>query len=165
MVNCLPGSLTASTPGVTGAIIIEAVLSALSQALPERAIAPYARLCGPGQKVGIDPRTNKLYVYTSFGSAGGAGAVYGYDGYQCCCDIGTLGVVSKTDAEEEMVRFPWRIKKYEFLTDSPGAGKWRGAPVFIGRVLMKGQTVSLSEVPAVGGGSRHRVNKEDTLLL
>ena len=26
-----------------------------------------------------------------------------------------------------MVRFPWRVRRYEFLTDSAGAGKWRGA--------------------------------------
>ena len=128
VVNAKPGALTAATPGVTGAIIIESVFSVLSQALPERAIASYARLAGAGTPVGIDPRTNELYVYTSFCTAGGAGAVHGYDGYQCCCDMGTLGVVSKTDAEEEMVRFPWRTIRYEFLTDSPGAGKWRGAP-------------------------------------
>lgn len=52
----------------------------------------------------------------------------GYDGYQCMCDLGTLGVVGKTDAEEEMARFPWHIHRYEFSTDSHGAGKWRGAP-------------------------------------
>ena len=126
--NCTPGSLTAATPGVMGMLIIEAVLSVLSQALPERAIASYARSYGGGTPVGIDPRTNQLYVYSTFCPKAGAGAVYGYDGYQCCCDMGTLGVVSKTDAEEEMVRFPWRTTKYEFRTDSAGAGKWRGAP-------------------------------------
>jgi len=48
--------------------------------------------------------------------------VTGYDGYQCMCDVGTLGVVGKTDAEEEMARFPWHIYQYEFSTDSHGAG-------------------------------------------
>jgi N-methylhydantoinase A/oxoprolinase/acetone carboxylase beta subunit/N-methylhydantoinase B/oxoprolinase/acetone carboxylase alpha subunit len=128
MLNALPGALTASTPAVTGALIVESVFSALSQALPERAIAAYARQAGAGQMVGTDPRTGKLYVCTTFGAVGGAGAVSGYDGYQCCCDLATLGVVSKTDAEEEMVRFPWRIRRYEFRKDSAGAGKWRGAP-------------------------------------
>jgi N-methylhydantoinase B len=126
--NARPGALTAATPAVTGALIVEAVMSALSQVLPDRAIASYARLAGVGTPVGTDPRTNQLYVYDQFCSAGGAGAVSGFDGYQCCCEMGTLGVVSKTDAEEEMVRFPWRTRRYEFLTDSPGAGKWRGAP-------------------------------------
>jgi N-methylhydantoinase B len=27
-----------------------------------------------------------------------------------------------------MVRFPWRITTYEFMTDAHGAGKWRSAP-------------------------------------
>jgi N-methylhydantoinase B len=126
--NAKPGALTAATPGVTGALVVESVLSVLSLALPQRAIASYARPPCPGQRVGIDRRSNKLYVYVSFSHYGGAGAVYGYDGYQCCCEMSTLGVVSKTDAEEEMVRFPWRVIKYEFTTDSAGPGKWRGAP-------------------------------------
>ena len=128
VVNARPGALTAPTPGVTGSLVIEAVISALSQALPDNAIAAYARAPGPGQRVGIDPRNNELYVYTSFCGLGGAGAVSGYDGYQCCCDLGTLGVVSKSDIEEEMVRYPWRISRYEFTTDSAGPGKWRGSP-------------------------------------
>ena len=128
IVNCKPGSLTAAAPAVVGAIIIEAVFSVLSQVLPKMAIASYARLAGAGTFNGIDPRTNELYIYPTWCPKAGTGAVYGFDGYQCCCDMGTLGVVSKTDAEEEMVRFPWRTLKYEFLTDSPGAGKWRGAP-------------------------------------
>jgi len=79
-------------------------------------------------RVGKNPMTKELYVYVTFCPCGGAGAVYGYDGYQCCCDMGALGVVSKCDVEEEMVRFPWQVIKYEFMTDSCGPGKWRGAP-------------------------------------
>ncbi len=30
-----------------------------------------------------------------------------------------------------MVRFPWDVKRYEFMTDSAGAGRWRGAPGII----------------------------------
>jgi N-methylhydantoinase B len=127
IVDCKPGALVAGAPAVTGSLVIEAVLSLLSQAIPERAIAPYTRLVSP-LIVGNNPQTNQLYVYTSFCSAGGAGAVTGYDGYQCVCDIGTLGVVGKTDAEDEMARFPWDINQYEFRTDSHGAGKWRGSP-------------------------------------
>lgn len=128
VVNSKPGSKTAAAPSICGAMIIDCVLSALSQALPKSAITPYGR---PEHImfIGPDPRkNNSLYVYISFCPAGGAGAVFGYDGYQCCCEMGSLGVVSKADAEEEMDRFPWRIKRYEYLTDSGGAGKWRGAP-------------------------------------
>jgi N-methylhydantoinase B len=127
VVNAKPGALTAAAPSIAGAMVVECVLSVLSQALPEHAITPYGRPLHL-MFIGIDPRIDQLYAYISFCPGSGAGAVYGYDGYQCCCDMGTLGVVSKTDAEEEMVRFPWRVKKYEFSTDSQGAGKWRGAP-------------------------------------
>jgi N-methylhydantoinase A/oxoprolinase/acetone carboxylase beta subunit/N-methylhydantoinase B/oxoprolinase/acetone carboxylase alpha subunit len=128
VVNCKPGSLTAATPVTTGTLVIDAVFSVMSLVLPKLAITAYGRAPGPGQKVGIDPRTNELYVYITFSYYGCAGAVYGYDGYQCACDMGALGVVSKTDVEEEMVRFPWRVMRYEFLTDSCGPGKWRGGP-------------------------------------
>jgi len=137
IVDCKPGSLVAGAPAVAGSLVIEVVLSLLSQALPDRAIAPYSRLVSP-LVVGHEDKTDNLYVYTSFCAAGGAGAVSGYDGYQCACDMGTLGVVGKTDAEEEMARFPWDINRYEFRTDSHGAGKWRGAPGIIWEGVNKG---------------------------
>ncbi|WP_024333761.1 hydantoinase B/oxoprolinase family protein [Desulfotignum balticum] len=125
--DCTDGSLVAAAPSLVGGRVVECVLSVLSQALPDHAIASYA---GPNELmfIGHDPRTNELYVDVSFCPDAGAGAVYGYDGYQCFACGGTLGVVSKADAEEEMVRFPWRVTKYEFMTDSHGAGKWRSAP-------------------------------------
>jgi N-methylhydantoinase B len=127
VVNCTPGSLVAASPSSTGEKICLSVWSALSQALPHRAITPYGSLLAT-MFIGQDPKTNKLYVNISFGPSGGAGAVWGYDGYQSCCVGGTFGSVSKANAEEEMLRFPWRITRYEFTTDSAGAGKWRGAP-------------------------------------
>jgi len=136
-IDCRPGALVAGAPAVAGALVIECVLAVLSQALPEKSIAPYSRLIAP-LVVGHGREEDGLYVYTSFGSAAGAGAVTGYDGYQCACDMGTLGVVGKTDAEEEMVRFPWSIEKYEFRTDSHGAGKWRGAPGIIWEGINEG---------------------------
>ena len=127
VVNCRPGALVAAAPSLCGAKVIECVMSTLSQALPHNALASYP---GPFELmfIGPDTRTGQLYVYISFCPDGGAGATYGYDGYQCFACGGTLGVVAKTDAEEEMVRFPWRVTRYEFTADSHGAGKWRGAP-------------------------------------
>lgn len=127
VVDCRPGALVAAGPAITGGMVIEAVMSVLSQALPDQAIAPYGPLDSL-TVIGQEPDGSGIYVYTSFCAVAGAGAVTGYDGYQCLCDLGTLGVVGKTDAEEEMARFPWRIHHYEFSTDSHGAGRWRGAP-------------------------------------
>jgi len=85
-------------------------------------------------------------VYSSFCAVAGGGAVAGYDGYQCMCDLGTLGVVGKTDAEEEMARFPWHIHQYEFSADSHGAGEWRGAPGIVWEAENEG-----NEANFVGG--------------
>jgi N-methylhydantoinase B len=94
--------------------------------------------------VGKDPRNDRLYAYVTFSPDAGAGAVYGYDGYQCCCTGETLGVVSKSDVEEEMVRFPWRIRKYEFMTDAHGVGKWRSAPGIAWEGVNEGSDCRLS---------------------
>lgn len=127
VVNARPGARTALSPSITGTMVIECVIAALSQALPDHAISPYGKSLHL-MFIGRNPASDEMYVYISFCPGSGAGAVTGYDGYQCCTELGALGVVGKADAEEEMVRFPWRVTRYEFLTDSAGAGKWRGAP-------------------------------------
>lgn len=136
IVHARPGALTACMP-LTAGMVTQCVFSSLSQALPEKAHADYSKLVG-GTYMGIDPRTDELYAYVSFGPYGGGGAIYGYDGYQCCCDQNALGSISKTDVEDEMVRFPWRVIEYEFLTDSAGAGRWRGAPGIIWKAVNEG---------------------------
>ena len=141
--NCKPGSLVAAAPSLAGAMVWECVLATLSQALPQRAIAPYGRAVIP-VVTGQDPRNGRLYAYVTFCPDAGAGAVCGYDGYQCCCTGETLGVVSKSDVEEEMVRFPWRIQRYEFMTDAHGAGKWRSAPGIAWEGINEGSDCRLS---------------------
>ena len=46
LVDCTDECLVAEAPAITGGLTIEAVLTLLSQALPERAIAAYSRLSG-----------------------------------------------------------------------------------------------------------------------
>jgi len=142
IVDCNPGALVAGAPAITGGAVTEVVLALLSDALPEKAVSPYARLIAP-IIVGKNEDNTGIYVYSTFCAAAGGGAVAGYDGYQCLCDMGTLGVVGKTDAEEEMARFPWEIEQYEFRTDSHGAGRWRGAPGVIWQGINRGGDCSL----------------------
>jgi N-methylhydantoinase B len=143
LVDCRPGALVAASPAIAGSTVIRAVMSVLSQALPEKAIAPYGAL-DSFDVIGQNPDGSGMYAYTSFCPVGGGGAVAGYDGYQCECDGGTLGVVGKTDAEEEMARFPWHIHQYEFSTDSHGAGRWRGAPGVVWEAENEGGDVTFS---------------------
>lgn len=133
IVDCYPGALVAGSPAITGNILVEAIFTVLSQALPDKAITPYARAITP-IITGLDKR-NELYVFSSFCPAAGCGATYGNDGYQCACETSTMGVVGKSDAEYEMLRFPWDVLRYEFCEDLHGAGKWRGAPGVIWEVV------------------------------
>ena len=143
LVDCNKGALVAAGPAINGGMVIEAVMLVLSQALPEAAIAPYGPLDSL-TLLGKDPSKDGIYVYTSFCAVAGAGAVTGFDGYQCVCDLGTLGVVGKTDAEEEMARFPWQVDRYQFSTDSHGAGRWRGAPGIDWEVTDRGAKANLT---------------------
>ncbi len=114
-------------PVSMGTQICESVLMALSSAMPHKAIASWGRRFGHFI-FGQDYRNNQLYICVTFNTDGGPGAVYGYDAHQNGVHIATLGSVSKADVEEEEIRFPWRYQRYEYCTDSCGAGKWRGAP-------------------------------------
>ena len=61
VVHCRPGSLTAASPAITGGTVIEAVLLVMSKVLPDRSIAPYAKLISP-ILVGRDKRDTALYL-------------------------------------------------------------------------------------------------------
>ncbi len=129
-----PGSvLNAQYPATVGASpvsmghqIIESVVSAMSKAVPERAIGCWGKRYGH-YIFGNDPRSNEKYVVTTFDMDGGAGAVRGFDGYEGGTSIGALGEVNKGNVEEVEIRFPWRTRRWEFAKDTAGSGKWRGA--------------------------------------
>jgi N-methylhydantoinase B len=107
--------------------IMEAVMMAMSEAVPSRAAAGWGRRYGQ-YIYGTNPRTGGLYVFPGYHAEGGAGAVAGYDGYQGAASIGTLGEISRPNTEDVEIRYPWRVISREFRKDSSGAGKWRGGP-------------------------------------
>ena len=133
-VSAPPGSVVhAQYPATVGASpvnmghqIIESVVMAMSQAMPDRAIACWGKRYGH-YIFGFDPRLGEKYVVTTFDMDGGAGAARGFDGYEGATSIGTLGEVNKGNVEEVEMRFPWRCVRWEFAQDTCGAGTWRGA--------------------------------------
>ncbi len=120
-----PATVGAS-PVSMGHQIIESVVSAMSKAIPERAVGCWGKRYGH-YIFGYDPRTDERYVVTTFDMDGGAGAVRGFDGYEGATSIGALGEVNKGNVEEVEMRFPWRTERWEFAQDTCGAGLWRGA--------------------------------------
>src|SRR3990167_11144288 len=124
-------------PVNVGHNIIEAVMMAMSEALPGRAAAGWGRRYGQ-YIYGTNPRTGGLYIMPGYHAEGGAGAVAGYDGYQGAASIGTLGEISRPNTEDVEIKYPWKVISREFRMDSSGAGKWRGGPGFHWEVVNLG---------------------------
>jgi N-methylhydantoinase B len=113
-----------SSPVSLGIQIMEAVLEALSKAVPHKSIAGAGRNRND-MVFGTDSRVGKRYLSVSFNKVGCLGAVHGHDGYQTIMMQGR-GAMTRGNIEEEEVRVPWRYLKYEIATDLMGAGRWRG---------------------------------------
>jgi N-methylhydantoinase B len=105
--------------------VVEAVLMALGQALPDRAAAAWGRHRGV-YIFGRDPRNGQGYVRTYLDGNGGSGAVSGHDGDSGLNLLISLGLMSRSNVEEVEVRYPWEIESLQFEPDSMGAGEFRG---------------------------------------
>jgi N-methylhydantoinase B len=116
-VNCT------TTPSET---ITDAVRMALEQAMPERAVASWGHSNGLNI-AGHDFRTGEEYVSMILATIiSGGGATHQADGWpavgpQCC-----FGALTSGDVEILEYQYPIIIHRYGLMTDSGGAGKFRG---------------------------------------
>jgi len=149
IVNPKYPAVLGACPVVMGTQISESIIMAMSKAVPKKAIASWSREYS-NYIFGTDPRTDQLYIYTTFNMCGGPGAVYGYDAYQGGEIITTLGSAAKANIEEEELRFPWHYRKYEYITDLCGAGKWRGSPGVHWEVENEGGEATITIGSALG---------------
>ncbi|MFF3569142.1 hydantoinase B/oxoprolinase family protein [Nocardia jiangxiensis] len=100
---------------------MEAVFQALSEAVPERGIAASGIL----QPFSIASTTSPYWVHLAY-EYGGVGARYGLDGPDASGVHFGLGRNSVPQIEPVEARCPLRVEAIEYLTDSGGAGRWRG---------------------------------------
>jgi len=104
----------------------DAILKALSKALPDRVTAGWNRMLALAVS-GTDPRLNRPYVDILFNALkGGSGATRGYDGYDHIGLINCAGGILAQDPEMFELQTPNFIIKHEYAPDSAGAGHWRG---------------------------------------
>jgi len=127
VVNCQYPATVGASPVNIGTQVMEAVLEALSKAVPHRSVAAWAKHRGD-YVFAVDPRNGERYVRTSFDYDGSGGAVWGFDGYQGLSSMTALGAANRGNVEETEVRIPWHMLKYEFVPDLTGEGRWRGGP-------------------------------------
>jgi N-methylhydantoinase B len=104
--------------------ITEAMLLALANALPERVMAgSHGQITNCGFS-GYDRVSGKRFVFIDI-QGGGAGARWCKDGRDG--QDSHLARFMNTPIEAVELEFPMRIERYEFIPDTGGAGKFRGA--------------------------------------
>jgi N-methylhydantoinase B len=119
--------------------IVDAMMGALAQAVPERVVAPAAHWSNPNFG-GIDPRTGKRFVYYDI-IIGGYGARPTKDG---CESLAPCFNVNNIPIEVSETNYPVLIERLEFIQDSAGAGKFRGGCGLRKDVRILGEDVMFS---------------------
>lgn len=103
--------------------VIDVVLGALAQAVPDKVIAAANGANTTAVFSGVDPRTGKPYLYfeTLGGGMGARATKDGKDGVQ-------VGITNTSNLPVESIEqeYPLRVEEYGFVEDSGGAGKFRG---------------------------------------
>ena len=104
----------------------DAIIRALAPVIPDRVTAGWGNLlCS--LTTGRDAERDEPYVDIFFmGMKGGSGAMRGADGYDHIGMIDASGGVLDQDYEMFEQQTPHLLVKHEYLTDSAGAGEWRG---------------------------------------
>lgn len=105
--------------------IIGSIFKALNQAVPDKAPAGYSRYLGPSF-FGTDPRNDRYYVGFSFCSLGGGGAIPGRDGKAYMAPLSNFGGIKTPNIESNEMQYPHITLYHEILTDTAGAGEFRG---------------------------------------
>jgi N-methylhydantoinase B len=122
IVNCSP---PAAINGRTQTCqrVVDLILGALAQAVPERVIAACTGSNTSITFSGIDPRTGRYYSYleTIGGGFGARATKDGLDGVQT-----HVTNTSNLPVESLEVEYPLLVERYELVADSGGPGMWRG---------------------------------------
>ena len=103
--------------------IIDVVIGALAEALPDKVVAAANGANTTAVFSGIDPRTRESYVYleTIGGGMGARVAKDGKDGVQ-------VGITNTSNLPVEAIEteYPLLVEEYSLVPDSGGAGRHRG---------------------------------------
>lgn len=130
--------------------VADVVLGALAPALPERVIGAANGANTSAVFAGVDPATGKSYVYleTLGGGMGGRATRDGKDGVQV--HITNTANLPVEAIEQE---YPLRVEEYSLITDSGGAGEFRGGMGIRRSIRPVGH---VCEFNGVGDRFRHR---------
>lgn len=122
VVNCVAPAAVALRAN-TSQRVVDIVIGALAEALPDRAIGAANGANTSAVFAGTDPRTGKQYVYleTLGGGMGARATKDGKDGVQV-----NITNTSNLPIEAIEQEYPLRVESYALVEDSGGAGRHRG---------------------------------------
>jgi N-methylhydantoinase B len=143
----MPGAVGARTN--TTQKITEAMMLALSEALPQRVMAgSHGQITNCGFS-GYLPANGKRFVYIDI-QGGGAGARPTKDGRDG--QDSHLARFRNTPIEAVELEYPVRVERYELIPDTGGAGKYRGA-----LALRRDIRILIDDVSFARYGDRQRI--------
>jgi N-methylhydantoinase B len=105
--------------------IVEAVITALADACPDRAMAGWGRRFRIAI-AGTDPRTRRKFIWHLFHARPGGGASPVGDGWASGGEWHAVGGIKFGSIEVAEVRFPLHFIRHELRPDSGGAGQYHG---------------------------------------
>jgi N-methylhydantoinase B len=105
--------------------IVEAIVKAMSESCPERAMAGWSRRFRIAIQ-GENPRNGRQFIWHLFQARPGGGASSGGDGYSSIGEWHSAGGIKFGSLEVAEVRFPLYFRHHEFRADSGGDGQFRG---------------------------------------
>lgn len=148
IVNCVPPAAVGGRTQ-TAQRVVDLILGALAQAVPERVIAACTGSNTGITFSGIDPRTGTYYSYleTIGGGFGARANKDGLDGVQT-----HVTNTSNLPVESLEVEYPLLVERYELVQDSGGPGRWRG-----GMAIRRAIRV-LDHVAAFSGSTSRRLS-------
>jgi N-methylhydantoinase B len=125
-VNPRPGRPVSSGTHHPGVEVGDAIALAMAQILPDRCAPQTYKYGSPRQMWGDrDPRTGApFFDHGGETNAGWVNAVRGVDGWGAL--VASNGNLIKASAELNEALFPHILRGRDYLTDSGGAGQWRG---------------------------------------
>jgi N-methylhydantoinase B len=125
-VNPVEGKPVSAGTHHPGVEVGDAIAVAMSQILPERCAPQTYKYGAPRQMWGdVDPRSGKpFFDHGGEVNAGWVNGVQGVDGWGAL--VASNGNLIKASAEINEALFPHILRGRNYLTDSGGAGEWRG---------------------------------------
>lgn len=105
--------------------IIEAIITALAPACPERAMGGWGRRLRIAID-GKDPRTGRRFIWHMFQARPGGGGSPAGDGFSTIGEWHSAGGIKFGSIEVAETRFPLLFETHEYRANSGGDGKYRG---------------------------------------